>query len=271
MFNKIALFNFLQVICLSVFFNSCALKTEPSPWNEEVVPVVFSIITPGEEVQVYVGTSYSEDTTTNHYTPTKVFISEKDSSWIELNAQDSAVYSTNDIRIKSGSTYLLKVETGTETVYAQTTVPTQDAEIVDGKCIRISNTTGDNVHVYTYNCMLKVQLRFSENKEYGYYLTAFSNVIASFLFSGSETFELTNFMVERNVNAFNIEMTTVDQNLRKFLRAVEIHSNTFDGDDIANIITLYGGNYPAYSNITNGVGLFGSFVKSSKLIYVTNN
>jgi len=271
MFNKISLFNFLQVICLSILFNSCALKTEPSPWNEEVVPVVFSIITPGEEVQVYVGISYSEDTTTNHYTPTKVFISEKDSSWIELNAKDSAVYSTNNIRIKSGSTYLLKVETGTETVYAQTTVPTQDAEIIDGKCIRISNTTNDNVHVYTYNCMLKVKLRFSENKEYGYYLTAFSNVIATFLFSGSETFELPNFIVERRVYEFNIQMTTVDPNLKKFLRAVEIESSTFDGDDIANIIALYGGNYPAYSNITNGVGLFGSFVKSSKLIYVTNN
>ena len=271
MFDKIALFNFLQVICLSIFFNSCALKTEPSPWNEEVVPVVFSIITPGEEVQVYVGTSYSEYTTTNHYTPSKVFISEKDSSWIELNAQDSAVYSTNNIHIKSGSTYLLKVETGTETVYAQTTVPTQDAEIIDGKCIRVSNTTDDNVNVSADNCMLKVQLRFSENKEYGYYLTAFSNVIASFLFSGSETFELPNFWVERKISAFNIQMTTVDPNLKKFLRAVEIQSSTFDGRDISFILTLYGGNYPAYSNITNGVGLFGSFVKSNKLIYVTNN
>ena len=271
MISKIPLFTILQFFCITVILNSCALITEPSPWNEEVVPVVFSIITPDEEVQVYVGTSYSEDTTINHYTPSKVFISEKDSNWVELNARDSAVYSTNNIQIKSGSTYLLKVETGTETVYAQTTVPTPDAEITDGKCIRVSNTTDDNVNVSTYNCLLKVQLRFSENKEYGYYLTAFSNVIASFLFSGSETFELTNFMVERNVNAFNIEMTTVDQNLRKFLRAVEIHSNTFVGDDITYLLTLYGGNYPAYSNITNGVGLFGSFVKNSKLIYVTNN
>jgi hypothetical protein len=29
-----------------------------------------------------VGTSYSEDTTINHYTPSKVFISEKDSNWL---------------------------------------------------------------------------------------------------------------------------------------------------------------------------------------------
>ncbi len=82
MISKIPLFTILQFFCITVILNSCALITEPSPWNEEVVPVVFSIITPDEEVQVYVGTSYSEDTTINHYTPSKVFISEKDSNWL---------------------------------------------------------------------------------------------------------------------------------------------------------------------------------------------
>jgi hypothetical protein len=46
-------------------------------------------------------------------------------------------------------------------------------------------------------------------------------------------------------------------------------SMMFDSDDITTVIGSYGGIRPSFSNIKNGVGIFSSFVISSKLIFVT--
>jgi len=52
--------------------------------------------------------------------------------------------------------------------------------------------------------------------------------------------------------------------------AESVNSNMFDSNDIVDVLGSYGGVYPAFSNIENGVGVFGSFVKKSRLIIVTN-
>ena len=43
----------------------------------------------------------------------------------------------------------------------------------------------------------------------------------------------------------------------------------FDSADVTEVLASHGGVYPAFSNIQNGVGLFGSFLINGKLISVT--
>jgi len=62
---------------------------------------------------------------------------------------------------------------------------------------------------------------------------------------------------------------TVDPYLKTFLLAQSVSSNMFDSADVTEVLASYGGVYPAFSNIQNGVVLFGSFLINGKLISVT--
>ncbi|MDO9633903.1 MAG: DUF4249 family protein, partial [Paludibacter sp.] len=250
-----------------------------SPWSNEVLPVVFSAITPSEKVHVFIGESFSEDKDSKdiNYTDTRVYISEKDSVWIKLtpNPQDSSIY-TDDaslIQVKPGSTYLLKVKINNKTVYSQTTVPAEGGEIIQGECTVVSDRADGSVNGTNYStniCVLMLKLKLPDNRNYGCYLTAFSNRIDFYPFLTSESYLEPNFIVNKNISSFNVNIITVDSNLKKFMLAESVSSYMFDSNDIADVLGSYGGVYPAFSNIENGIGVFGSFVKKSRLITLTN-
>lgn len=280
--GKSEFINFLKlqlVFSFPVLFMSCMDKTEDSPWTNEVSPVVFSAITPSEKVHVFIGESFTENKNSKdiNYADTKVYMSEKDSAWIKLspNPQDSSIYTdqANLIQVKPGSTYLLKAEINNKTVYAQTTVPAESGEIIQGECTIVSDQAGGSVNGthYTENlCVLMLKIKLPNNRSYGCYLTAFSNRIDGFPFLTSESYLEPNFVVNKSISSFDVNIITVDSNLKKFMLAESVNSNMFDSNDIVDVLGSYGGVYPAFSNIENGVGVFGSFVKKSRLIIVTN-
>ena len=176
--------------------------------------------------------------------------------------QDSSIYTDEAslIQVKPGSTYLLKVEINNKTVYSQTTVPAEGGEIIQGECTVVS----DNI------CVLMLKLKLPDNRNYGCYLTAFSNRIDFYPFLTSESYLEPNFVVNKNISSFDVNIITVDSYLKKFMLAESVSSYMFDSNDIADVLGSYGGVFPAFSNIENGVGVFGSFVKKSRLINVTN-
>lgn len=275
-------FNILKlplVFSFSVLFMSCMDKTEDSPWTNEVSPVVFSAITPSEKVHVFIGESFTEDKDSKDidYTDTKVYISEKDSAWVKLSPspQDSSIFTDEErlIQVRPGSTYLLRAEINNKTVYAQTTVPAESGEIIQGECTIVSDQAGGSVngtHYTTNLCVLMLKMKLPSNRSYGCYLTAFSNRIDGFPFLTSESYLEPNFVVDNNISSFEINIITVDSTLKRFMLAESVTSYMFDSNDIADVLGAYGGVYPAFSNIENGVGIFGSFVKKSRLIIVTN-
>lgn len=266
---------FLACLFLS---SSCSEEIKNPPWNIEVIPVVFSIITPAQAVQVYVGKSYSEneDSDIATYTTPRVYVSEKDSSWVELelSEKDSTLFidTKGSLRVDMGKTYLLKVEYMGKTVYAQTTIPTESGIITDAECVIVSNSAGGSINGgnYTSNlCALNVHLKFPANKEYGCYLTAFSDRIDGFPFLSSENYLNANFTISKKISSFQLNIVTVDANLKKFMLAESVSSNMFDSEDITEVLASYGGVYPAFSNIQNGIGLFASFLINGELISVT--
>lgn len=259
-------------------FSSCSEEIINPPWNVEVVPVVFSVITPAQEVQVYVGKSYSgnENSDMAVYSTPHVYVSKKGGSWVELerSEKDSTLFidSKGSLRVDMSKTYLLKVEYMGKMVYAETTLPTESGIITDGECVIVSNSAGgsNNGGNYTSNlCALNVHMKFPANTEYGCYLTAFSDRIDGFPFLSSENYLNANFTLSKEISSFQLNIVTVDANLKKFMLAESVSSNMFDSDDITEVLASYGGVYPAFSNIQNGVGLFGSFLINCKSISVT--
>jgi hypothetical protein len=267
----------LFLVCLFMF-SSCSEDIENPPWNVEVVPVVFSVITPAQAVQVYVGKSYSgnENSNTTVYSTPRVYVSEKDSAWVELEqtTKDSTLFIDTKalLKVDMGKTYLLKVESLGKTVFAQTTLPSESGIITVGECVIVSGNAGGSTNGtnYTSNlCALNVHLKLPTNKEYGCYLTAFSDRIDGFPFLSSENYLNANFTISKKISSFQLNIVTIDPYLKKFMLAESVSSNMFDSNDITEVLASYGGVYPAFSNIRNGVGLFGSFLIDGKSISVT--
>ena len=276
---RITIFKVISVvIACSFLFISCSVEIENSPWEVDVVPVVFSVITPAHPVQVYVGKSYSgnDDLQNDINSTPRVYVSEKDSAWIELerSTKDSTLFIDNKsfLSVNMGKTYSLKVVSLGKTVFAQTTVPVENGIITDGKCVIVSGDAGGSTNGanYTSNlCTLNVHLKLPANKEYGCYLTAFSDRIDGFPFLSSEDYLNTNFTISKKISSFQLNIVTVDPYLKKFMLAESVSSNMFDSNDITEVLASYGGIYPTFSNIRNGAGLFGSFSIEGKSILVT--
>jgi len=258
--------------------SSCSEDIKNPPWDIKVVPVVFSVITPDQKVQVYVGKSYSgnEDSDIATDSIPSVFISEKDSAWVELERSeiDSTLFIDTKalLKVNMGKTYLLKVDYLGKTIFAQTSLPTESGIITDGECMIVDSNAGGSTNGsnFTSNiCALNVHVKLPANNDYGCYLTAFSDRINGLPFLSSEDYLDANFTISKEISSFQLNIITVDPNLKKFILAQSVSSNMFDSEDITDVLASYGGVYPSLSNIQNGVGLFGSFLINNKIISVT--
>lgn len=265
----------LFILLASVIFLYGCSAVEDSPWNNNPVPVVYSIITPDQPIQLYLGKSYSENDTVNTcpYPEAKVYVCGDDSVWVEMkrSEKDSTIFidSSGLLKVIKGATYLLRIDLNDLTVHAQTTVPKELGEITDGECIVTSDKEGGdtNGHNYTQKrCNLNLSYLLPTNNSC--YLTAFSNRIGTTPFLTGDNLQYGDFLIPYDSTSVSVNIITVDSALKKFMMSELDSSMMFDSDDITSIIGSYGGVRPSFSNIKNGVGIFSSFVISSKLIFV---
>jgi hypothetical protein len=262
----------LFILLATVIFGSGCSAIENPPWNNEPVPVIYSILTPDQPIQLYLGKSYSENDTVNKcpYPEAKVYICRDDSVWVRLRRsdKDSTIFtdSSSLLKVVKGAMYSLRIELNDRIVHAQTTIPNESGEIIDGECIVTSENVGGN---YTQNrCNLNIKYILPTANSC--YLTALSNRIGTTPFLTGESFQYANFFISYDTGSVDINIITVDSALKKFMLSELDSSMMFDSDDITTIIGSYGGIHPSFSNIKNGIGIFSSFVISSKLIFVTH-
>jgi len=270
-FNKILLVLLAPVI----FLYGCSV-VEDSPWNNEPVPVVYSVLTPDQPIQLYLGKSYSENDSvkTCPYPESKVFVCGDDSVWVEMkrSEKDSTIFidSSGLLKVVKGGTYSLRIDLKDRTVHAQTIIPNELGEIISGECIVTSDNEGSNTNGNNYTqkrCNL--HLNYSLPTANSCYLTAFSNKIGTTPFLTGDNLQYGNFFIPYDSVSVTINIITVDWVLKKFMMSELANSMMFDSNDISSIIGSYGGVRPSFSNIKNGVGIFSSFVISSKSIFVT--
>lgn len=259
--------SYLFVFLFILLFSGCTQK-EDAPWNTKTTPTVFSVITPGSPVQVYVGKSYVEgDTTkTNPFYPAQVFICGSDNNWIELKpSTDSTIYfdSNNSITVQKGNTYSLRIELKDVTLRARTTVPNESGTITQADCV---------VKVYSdansYGGVLNVRYVLPSNKDLGCYLFALSREYGMGTSLTGGFYQEQDFYIPSDSTSFLLNLITVDPYLNKFRIAQNITSMQ-SSIGISALLGSYSGVRPTFSNIENGIGLFGSYVVESKKIVVT--
>jgi hypothetical protein len=276
-YSKILSFIKILLVLLAtvIFLYGCSAVENPL-WNNEPVPVVYSVITPNQPIQLYLGKSYSENDTVNTcpYPEAKVYVCGDDSIWIEMKRSEkgSTIFtdSTGLLKVVKGGTYSLRVDLNDRTVHSQTTVPNELGEITGGICIVTSDKEGGNTNGHNYTqkrCNLNVN--YSLPITNSCFLSAFSNRIGTTPFLSGKSFQYGDFIIPYDSTTVTVNIITVDSALKNFMMSELDGSMMFDSDDITSIIGSFGGVRPSFSNIKNGVGIFSSFVISSKLIFVT--
>lgn len=266
------LVRFLTSAILIGLLSSCVrIEVEEIPWTTVSVPMVFSVISPDQQVELYLGDSNFKKNALNPipFPKAKVYICGQDSLWNELTLQAAGhpIYADagNEMRIEKGKTYYLRIELPDKTLHAQTTVPVDGAVITEASC-----TAGIEASNGTKSGHLDVKLSLPQNKEYGLYLSAFSELIGYSGVLSTGSYQNYEFLYPVDVSSFTLNLITMDPYYKKFLLSETVNSGqSFDSDFITIITSTFGGVLPSYSNIENGVGLFGSFITDSRQVMIT--
>lgn len=267
-------------------FTSCANSViEDAPWNNTPVPVVFSILSPNEPVQVYLYRTYNKNlhAIKNPYPEARVYVCGPDSAWIELTrlSPDTTIF--EDIRkklsIEMGKTYSLKIELSDRTVHAQTTIIPASALITDASCVFTGKTdenlVWDSLPKYVFDTIfinnLTVKYSIPTNNEYGFGFSVYSKPLWGTMLLNEGKFLLNNFETPKDSTSFILKLTTIDPLFNKYQNAQDINSvtsNYSSNSPVLALIESFGGVLPQFSNIVNGVGLFGSSVTDSKRVVI---
>jgi hypothetical protein len=264
---------------------SCANSIiENAPWNNTPVPVVFSIISPNETVQVYLNRTYNKDipSVNNPYPDAKVFLCGPDSAWVELTrlTPDTCIFTDihKQLIIEKGKTYSLKVVLSDRTVHAQTTVNSMPALITNANCTFTGEFNNqlifDSFPHFYYDTLsinnLFVKYTLPGDGECEYEFSAFTQPLYGSFLNNDGNFQTDNLEAPKDSTSFVLKLITYDPIFSKYRKAQNINSlsdNYSYNTPILAVIQSFGGVLPQFSNIVNGVGLFGNTVSDNK--YVT--
>jgi len=266
---------FFITILLFVLWSSCVRTgVEEILWTTESVPMVYSVISPDHPVELYLGRSNFKRTalTPIPYPEARVYLCGQDSSWKELtlHSADQSIYvdSAHLMQVEKGETYSLRIELNDRTLHAQTSVPVEGATIAEASCTVHAAEAGTSNGKQSGNLTVKINL--PRDKESGFYFSAFSEETGLTASAGTGIYQNNEFLCPNGIPSFTLNLITADPYFKKFRLSETINSGqNFDSDFITIITGTFGGVLPTYSNIENGVGLLGSFITDSRLVWVT--
>jgi len=266
----------IKFVCTITFsiilFTSCAkIVEEDIIWQPKALPVVFAIISPQHIVHVSLNktVTLTEPIDSIIYPSAKVFVCGNDKNWIELSRESNGKATYTDehhqMEIKEGEKYFLQIELPDDLLTAETTVPLQEASIIEAEY----NIDNSSIGTGYYTGILNSKIKLAEN--YQCIMTANSFIIGN----SNNTFLQNNIIAENlylpdSISRFDIELITLDSYLSKYIVSQKINSRMYFQDgDYSIFIGAFNGVLPSYSNIKNGVGLFGSYVTTTKTVNIT--
>ncbi len=248
-----------------------------APWNNTPVPVVYSIISPNEITQVYLNKTYNSNLPIEKspYPQAKVFICGVDSNWVELSRlqADTCIFEDKQqlLKVEKGKTYYLKIELDNSIIHAQTTVPSNQLTIKDVNCVTDGTTNNSLVNgqiVKNYVCRLDLSFEGTPKTDSGFFISAFSQHLYGSTNPDQQNFLAPVFYCPTDTSSFEISLTTIDPYFSKYLNAQSINSlqSDYSANMVSAITQTFGGVLPPFSNIENGVGLFGSSVTDNRRV-----
>jgi hypothetical protein len=276
--------------CLCVVFccllTACAnYEIEEVPWNNAPVPVVFSVISPNEPVQVYLGRTYCQNihVVKNPYPEARIYICGPDNKWVELSrlSPDTTIFkdTLKQLLVEKGKTYSLKVVLANSTVHAQTIIPETPGVINEVTCQMLESYIDSHSSVYVNGEYVlaninKINVSFTPgtDSESSYFLSLSPHLINDYIYVSGNSYQSSDFWTPKeDSNSFTLNLITCDRYYKRYLYAQSISSvsNDYSGNSpIMALIMSFGGVLPQFSNIVNGVGLFSNTVTDSVRVTV---
>lgn len=279
--NMINSNNALVFIVSIILFTSCVNSTlETAPWNNAQVPVVFSILTPDETVKAYLGKTYNQyiQAEKTPYPEAQVFICGADSNWVQLTriTPDTTFFEDahHKLVVEMGKSYNLKIVLKNSIVRASTTIVDKGAVIKNLDCEIVKSYKDSSDWIFENGVMIAANtLKFSakfdlptDNKIY-YINWSNSNKYDNILVDGNS---FTTTTTERfDSTYFTLKLYTFNDIFSKYIVAQNVNKlcqNYSGNSPLIAIIENFGGIQPSFSNIVNGVGLFGSATMDKKRV-----
>ena len=247
----------------------CArLREEPNPWNTTPVPVVFSLITPGCPVKVMLSASYSNRANgITKYPRAKAFITNGIEE-VELTRTDSIFVDRDELmQIENGVTYTIRVEPGDsfKPLVASTTVPAAAAQFTLYN-FTVTDTTNQSQYAAYFKCEWKIP---SINKQTDAYtlLTSWGWSLDA-VKKNDNIFTVNNSQLYYPVreNNLTISLFTTDMWMGRLLLNKRYQDQTIiQGMDIINVLmNEFSGVLPDFSNVENGAGIVGSYIRHTR-------
>lgn len=266
------------LIVLLFMFVSC-IRTEEvvAPWNQTNVPVLFSILTPGKQVIAYMGESNQAIDTMQEisYPDARLYIRETAGKWFEMERlEHTNKYELviDSLQIKKGASYQIKAELGQglATLLASTSIPEENAGIETASYYITDTLVYHTWKGISYRGIFKARWKILPKKEYGYVLLD-EDWDIKFVRGETECKVYENdYVVNKDSSSINLFLITTDPILNTYLKSLAIseaqHSQS--DDFISVLLSSNGATIPSFNNISNGIGLFGSYVQSRTRVKV---
>lgn len=262
---------FLLLSAVILVFQSC-IRTEEigTPWETEIKPVVFSVLSVDQVPGVFLGQTYHPDNPLDSipYPQAKVFMAVENQDWVEFFRKDSTsqyfIDKEGKIRIEKGKKYRLKVQIDDKMIEAETMMPEQVGKILSANCVlhqiepNVSyGINGLNVLMATLTATLSLpqsekSFCFIENDELNY---SSGNLLKT------ENFVDKNFFVPEDSTSFVLNVKTITPELKLYLIAQQL-TVSYDDEFLPEIFMgTFTGVLPPYNNINGGTGLFAAVWK----------
>lgn len=252
----------LSVLTFLVLSGCIRLKEEPVPWSLQPLPVVYSILTPDSTVKVFLASTYTGKMDET-YLDAKAFIIEENGRETELFRQDSVFTDTlHAVKVEKGKTYKLQInlDNGT-TIKAETTVPRNAASFSEYSFTPVDTINNSQLSAY-FRCKWTVPPLNSFTDDYRIYTSWQWDVDAVKTSPTDYSVAVSRLIYPAQPGDYTISLFTTDVWLSRLLMNKYHQENSIvQGTDITSVLAAeFKGVLPDFSNIENGVGIFGSYL-----------
>ena len=256
----------LAFLLLLVMIACTREREEPVAWSLEVLPSIFSVITPGSTVKVYISSTYGDSELS--YPQAKAYITDDAGNKVELVRRDSVfIDSCQYVQVAKGKTYRLTIELGdgSPLLTASTTVP-NEAAVFSEYFFQPIDSTNEFQNTAYFRCKWSAVPTDLSSDNYwiktswGWSIDATKNA--------DDTYQVltSQLIYPKEEDDYHISLLTADIALGRYLLNERYQDVVLtEGMDFFNvIISEFSGTLPDFSNIENGVGLFGSYLSHTR-------
>lgn len=257
----------IYLICLVFIFVSCVRTSEePINWNEKSLPVVFSFITPDSTIKVLLTEISQNRNAVDTFPNAEVYIIDENNNQVLLTRLDSVTFADQErkMNIYAGKTYQLKInlKNGSSIITAHTTLPNVSANFEEYTVTPTNQSSEFQKSAY-FKCEWKIPAQ--NNQTDGYFLlTSWYFGILQVVKKDAQTYTVNDNQLyyPADGNSYYISLLTTDKWMNRYLtnENAQSYSSGTKVDLFVLFLPEYLSTFPNFSNIENGIGVFGSYL-----------